>query len=148
MIVQSSPTSPRTGSGTMAMETDERPADVERVADWDRQAKLLRAIAHPVRLTILEMLCERPHCVKHLNSLIPIAQPQLSQHMAALRKAELVACHACGPVRCYYIFRPTLVKKLIRLLGGEHSTKARDCDSIIREARQGWEQLEDCGQHE
>ena len=130
------------------MAIDERTADVGRDTDWKDQAKLLKTLAHPVRLLILEMLCERPHCVKHLNSLIPIAQPQLSQHMAALRKAELVACHACGPVRCYYIFRPTLVKKLIRLLGAEHPTKKRDCDSIVREARRGWEQLEECGQHE
>ncbi len=130
------------------MAIDEQTAEVERGTDWSERAKLLKSIAHPVRLLILEMLCERPHCVKHLNSLIPIAQPQLSQHMAALRKAELVARHACGPVRCYYILRPTLVKKLIRLLSAEHAAKERDCNSIVREARQGWEQLEDCGQAE
>ena len=84
----------------------------------------------------------------YLNKLIPIAQPQLSQHMAALRKSELVACHSCGPVRCYYILRPTLVKKLVRLLLAEHPAKERDCTSIVREARQGWEQLEECGQAE
>ncbi len=130
------------------MAIDEQTVDTERRTDWKQQAKLLKVIAHPVRLLILERLCERPHCVKHLNSLIAIAQPQLSQHMAALRKAELVARHACGPVRCYYILRPTLVKKLIRLLVAEHPTKERDCGSIVREARQGWEQLEECGQAE
>ncbi len=128
------------------MAIDERTAGTERGIDWEEQSKLLKTIAHPVRLLILEMLCERPHCVKHLNSLIPIAQPQLSQHMAALRKSELVARHACGPVRCYYILRPTLVKKLIRLLSAEHPAKERDCTSIVREARQGWEQLEECEQ--
>lgn len=106
---------------------------------WQEQAKLLRVMAHPTRLAILETLCERPHCVKHLNSLIDVAQPHLSQHMAALRKAELVACHACGPVRCYYMLRPTLVKRMIRLLRQDHPTKQRDGRSVIREARRGWE---------
>jgi len=107
---------------------------------WQERAKLLRVMAHPVRLMILEKLCERPHCVKHLNSLISISQPQLSQHMAALRKDKLVACHACGPVRCYYILRPTLVKKLIGVLRQEHPIKKRDCRTVIRQSRQGWEE--------
>jgi len=115
------------------------PADTPPDAPWEEIASLLRAIAHPVRLTILERLCERPHCVKHLNSLIEISQPQLSQHIAALRGANLVASHACGPVRCYYIVRPTLVGALIRLLRQEHPVRDRDCEAVVEESRAGWE---------
>jgi len=106
---------------------------------WQQRAKLLGVMAHPVRLAILESLCERPRCVKHINSLISISQPQLSQHMAALRKVNLVACHACGPVRCYYILQPSLVKKLLQLLRQEHAIKQRDCRSVVREARREWD---------
>ncbi len=117
------------------MAKGELPVDIDGADFWADRAKLLRAMAHPVRLLILKTLCERPHCVKHLNSFISIAQPRLSQHMAALRKAKLVACQACGPVRCYYILRPTLVRKMIRLLQAEHAIKERDCCSVVREAR-------------
>ncbi len=110
---------------------------------WQQRAKLLRVMAHPVRLAILEALCERPHCVKHINSLIAIPQPHLSQHIAALRKVELVASHVCGPVRCYYILQPTLVKKLIGLLRQEHATRERKCEAVVREARRGWEAMEE-----
>lgn len=109
---------------------------------WGDHARLLRVMAHPVRLYILEKLCQRPHCVKHLNSLIDITQPQISQHMAALRKEKLVACHACGPVRCYYVSKPTLVKAVIELLRDNHEFLEMDCETIIAQARQGWE--EDC----
>ncbi|MBN2022421.1 MAG: winged helix-turn-helix transcriptional regulator [Pirellulales bacterium] len=107
-------------------------------------AALLRTMAHPVRLLILETLCERPHCVKHLNALIPIPQPHLSQHMAALRKADLVACHACGPVRCYYLLRPTLVRGLIDLLRVDHRSCRRERREVVEEARKSWE--DDCQQ--
>ena len=118
---------------------DEMPKqDVEK--SWREQASLLRVMAHPVRLAILEALCRRPHCVKHINSLLPVSQPQLSQHMAALRKENLVACHACGPVRCYYVLRPTLVKEMMRLLGQEHPVARQDCESVVEKAREGWEQ--------
>jgi len=106
-------------------------------APWQDRARLLRVLAHPARLAILELLCERPRCVKEINSLIPLAQAHLSQHMAALRKADLVASHACGTLRCYYILQPTLLRKLIPLLRQQHAVRKRDCDSIMQQARQG-----------
>ena len=100
---------------------------------WNDHARLLGAMAHPVRLAILEILCEQPRCVKHINALLPLSQPHLSQHLSALRKASLVASRACGSLRCYYVLRPTLVRELIRLLRQEHPLQERDCVSITRE---------------
>ena len=113
-------------------------APVEEMQDvWKGRAALLAVMAHPVRLKILEALCERPRCVKDINADLPLAQAQVSQHMAALRKAELVASHPCGTYRCYYIVRPTLVKKLIPLLKKEHPVRECDCSQILREAKRG-----------
>lgn len=104
---------------------------------WRDRASLLGVMAHPVRLSILETLCDRPRCVKEINATVPLGQAQLSQHMAALRKADLVASHACGTLRCYYIMRPTLVKKLIALLRQEHPVKEREGRAVIRAAKRG-----------
>ncbi len=92
-------------------------------------------MAHPVRLAILEALCDQPRCVKHINALVPLAQSRLSQHLSALRKANLVASLACGPLRCYYLLQPTLVKTLIWLLRQEHPVEKHDCVSIVRRRR-------------
>ena len=104
---------------------------------WKDRAALLTVMAHPARLSILEALCETPRCVKDINALVPLAQAQLSQHMAALCKANLVASHACGTLRCYYIVRPTLVKKLIPLLRRDHPLQQCDCRTILRAAKRG-----------
>jgi ArsR family transcriptional regulator, arsenate/arsenite/antimonite-responsive transcriptional repressor len=101
---------------------------------WTERASLLRAIAHPVRLMILEALCEGPLCVTDLNGLVAIPQPQVSQHMAALRKSGVVACHVNGPLRCYYITKPTLVKKLVQLLTADHPVRERDRSAVVRDA--------------
>ena len=103
---------------------------------WEEQARLLRVIAHPTRLLILEALAERSQCVKDLNSLVPIVQAQLSQHVAALRKAELIDCHANGALRCYYLLRPKLVRAMIRLLRQGHPPRPRGRESVLREIRQ------------
>ncbi|NMC19594.1 MAG: winged helix-turn-helix transcriptional regulator [Thermogutta sp.] len=102
---------------------------------WEERARLLRTIAQPIRLMILESLCEGPQCVADINALIAIPQPHLSQHIAALREAKLIACHVNGSLRCYYILKPTLVRRLIRLLSAEHAERERDRAAVIREAR-------------
>jgi len=109
--------------------------DARAHAPWDNRARLLRVMAHPTRLMILSALCERPHCVKDINLLVPIVQAHLSQHMAALRKAGLIDCHVCGPLRCYYVVRPTLVKKMLRLLSEDHPTRVRSRDAVVRASR-------------
>jgi ArsR family transcriptional regulator len=101
---------------------------------WQDRAKLLRAMAHPVRLMILETLCERPKCVKEINSLIPLVQAHLSQHITALRRAKLIDRHVSGSLRCYYVVRPTLVRPMMRLLSQEHLVRPQDRRAVVRAA--------------
>jgi len=119
-----------------AMEKGETVGDRGTKRAWMERARLLRVMAHPVRLMILEALADRSQCVKELNSLVPIVQPHLSQHMAVLRKAELVDCHAKGALRCYYLLRPALINRVIRLLREKHPPRRRSRASIVREIRQ------------
>lgn len=96
---------------------------------------MLRVIAHPIRLAILAALIQSSRCVKDLNALIPTTQPRLSQHMAALRNAELIDCHVDGPARCYYVLRPRLVRRLIGLINENHPPQPRERATVLREVR-------------
>jgi ArsR family transcriptional regulator len=104
-----------------------------RVESWREPAELLRLVAHPARLMILSLLCKKPQCVKDLNILVPIVQPHLSQHMAALRQARLVDFYTSGTLRCYYIIRPSLVQNLIALLKRNHPAQRRDRQRVLRQ---------------
>ena len=53
-------------------------------------AKLLKAMSNESRLMILCSLLGKEMTVGELNSVIPISQSALSQHLAELRKNELV----------------------------------------------------------
>ena len=104
---------------------------------WRKSAEMLRLISHPARLMILSLLCEGPRCVKDLNSLIPIVQPHLSQHIAALRRAQLVDFFSSGTLRCYYVVRPSLVRSLITLLQANHPVEKKDRTLVLRQSRRG-----------
>jgi DNA-binding transcriptional ArsR family regulator len=56
----------------------------------DARAELLKAMAHPVRLRILEELVADEECVCHLSALLRRSQPYVSQQLAALKEAGLV----------------------------------------------------------
>ena len=99
---------------------------------WDEKAKLLRIISHPIRLIILESLCNNVKCVKDINALITISQPQLSQHVAALRKAKLISSYPKGSLRCYFLTKPTLIKNLIKLLKKDHPVKIPDRSEVLK----------------
>ncbi len=57
----------------------------------DARAELLKAMAHPVRLRILEELVRDEECVCHLSALLRRSQPYISQQLAALKEAGLIA---------------------------------------------------------
>lgn len=54
-------------------------------------AELLKSMSNESRLMVLCTLLDKEMSVGELNEMIPLSQSALSQHLAALRKAGLVA---------------------------------------------------------
>ncbi len=98
---------------------------------WESAAGLLRTISHPVRLCVLEVLMEGPKSVAEVNEVVTVVQPNLSQHLAVLREAGLVASHADGPRRLYYLLRPTLIDELLELLTQDHPVRIRERGEVV-----------------
>jgi ArsR family transcriptional regulator len=91
--------------------------------DWDDSAKMLKYCAHPVRLQILKHLLGGPCCVQETMVHIAgkaLSQPNVSQHLLALKSAGLIDFRKNGAQRCYFICKPTLVIALMALLEEEH----------------------------
>jgi len=71
-------------------------------ADLVRTAQLAKALAHPVRIRILEILGGRKGCIcGGLVELLPLAQSTVSQHLRELREAGLIQGDVDGPRTCY-----------------------------------------------
>lgn len=58
---------------------------------YQAQAEFFRALGHPARIRVLELLSERPTAVHELLASIEIEASILSQHLSVLRRAGLVA---------------------------------------------------------
>jgi DNA-binding transcriptional ArsR family regulator len=98
---------------------------------WEDSAGLLRTVSHPVRLCVLDVLREGPKSVADINGVVDVVQPNLSQHLAVLREAGLVASHADGPRRLYYLLRPSFVEALLILLVEDHPSRQQPRAQVV-----------------
>ena len=67
---------------------------------YQAKAEFFRTLGHPARIRVLELLSEREHAVHELLDAIDIEPSNLSQQLAVLRRAGLVAqSRVAGEVR-------------------------------------------------
>lgn len=57
---------------------------------YEARARIAKAMAHPTRILILEVLQERDWCVCELTELVGADQSTVSKHLAVLKQAGLV----------------------------------------------------------
>ena len=57
---------------------------------------MFKAIAHPVRRSIIAMLSRSDHSVKEITAHFSMSQPAVSQHLRELKAARLVASRKVG----------------------------------------------------
>ncbi len=106
-------------------------------------SELLKALAHPTRLQILDELRKGTKCVTDMEDLLPAQQANVSQHLAVLRHAKLVNFVQDGAMRCYYVSRPSLVNGVFSLLGRDHPVVEKNKADIERE-RAGSSKVKEC----
>ncbi|PUU88001.1 MAG: ArsR family transcriptional regulator, partial [Halanaerobium sp.] len=70
----------------------------------EKEAELLKALAHPVRLIIVKGLMAEEGCnVSEMQQCLNIPQSTLSQHLAKLREADILNSERNGLERNYYV---------------------------------------------
>lgn len=102
----------------MAIIFEERTPEVQfpcPLSDKDaaKQAQLLYALAHPIRLQILSLLSryEGDVCVREIVENFTLEQPSISHHLGVLRRARLVDCRTKkGHWNYYHVIPETLAR--------------------------------------
>jgi DNA-binding transcriptional ArsR family regulator len=68
---------------------------------YQAKAELFRTLGHPVRVRVLELLQDGPRAVRELLAEIDVESSNLSQQLAVLRRAGLVASSRDGALVVY-----------------------------------------------
>ena len=86
-----------------------------QVDAYKAQADLLKALAHPTRLQILDILATEESCVCHMTTILDQRQPYVSQQLMKLRDAELVLDRREGVMMYYRLADPAMVEVIARM---------------------------------
>lgn len=80
------------------------------------RAQAVKALAHPTRLRIVDLLGSRTECsVSEIASALDEAQPTVSKHLSILRDAGFVQCRREGP-GAYYSLSSACGTELLRCI--------------------------------
>lgn len=80
----------------------------ERLVPMEVIERRLRALSHPVRLRLVRTLARSPHTTGELAGAWQLTAPEVSRHLAVLRKAELLVTERRGRYVYYALDAPAL----------------------------------------
>ncbi len=84
-------------------------------ARYRAEAEIFQALAHPVRLQLLDFLVERPRCACEIEPEFPLDQSTISRHLIALKRAGLVQARREG-VRVSYALSDRRIRRIRELV--------------------------------
>lgn len=94
---------------------------------YEKEAKLYKALMHPVRLAILDALRGGEQCVCHMEATFGYRQAYISQQLMVLKEAGLVEVRREGLNVYYRVIRPEIfaVMDSMRAVTGKRPKPAR-----------------------
>lgn len=93
-------------------------------------ADMARALSHPMRIKILEILAEKKTCIcGEIVDLLPLSQSTVSQHLKELKRAGFIRGEIEGPKTCYCL-NPETVEKSKKMFT-ELFSKVCQCGGLI-----------------
>ncbi len=84
---------------------------------YQLKAEFFKTLGHPVRIRVLELLAVREHAVAEMLPEVGVEAASLSQQLAVLRKANLVATRREGS-NVYYSLTHPQIAELLRVARG------------------------------
>jgi ArsR family transcriptional regulator len=83
------------------------------MARYKAQARVLKALAHPSRLLMVEELSRSERCVCELAELVGAEMPTVSRHLSLLREAGIVEDDKRG-IQIFYRLKVPCVMKFFQ----------------------------------
>lgn len=85
------------------------------IKDYAKESELLKALAHPVRLKMVEGLMGRECNVTKMVAALKIPQSTVSQHLGVLKRRGIVEIRKDGVKTCYRVV-DSKVADIIKIL--------------------------------
>ena len=98
---------------------------VAEQTEYKAQARIIKALAHPTRLFIVDELSRGERCVCELTDRIGVEMPTVSRHLSQLKNAGLVEDEKRGTQVFYRLRVPCVLNffKCVQAVQAAHDAK-------------------------
>jgi DNA-binding transcriptional ArsR family regulator len=96
------------------------------------KARFFKALAHPIRVRLVELLVERERSVQELQAMLGLDQSSVSQHLGVLRAHQVVSARKEGAT-VRYALRDPLVGDLLGVARRIFSNHLVGTQDMLRE---------------
>jgi ArsR family transcriptional regulator len=76
------------------------------IAIYEAKALIIKAMAHPTRLLMIEALSKQEHCVCELTDMVGVDTSTISKHLSVLKNAGIVEDEKRGQMVFYRLIMP------------------------------------------
>ena len=92
-------------------------------ADYKAKAEIIKALAHPTRLFIVEELSRGERCVNELTDMIGVEMPTVSRHLSQLKSVGILEDEKRGS-QVFYRLRVPCVLNFFKCVQAVQKNKA------------------------
>ncbi|MEI7771787.1 MAG: metalloregulator ArsR/SmtB family transcription factor [Chloroflexales bacterium] len=100
----------------------------------EQSAAIFKALAHPTRIAILDLLRYGEECVCHMEAILGKRQAYISQQLAILRAAQIITDQRDGMNIFYRVVRPEIYALLDAARAASGASIAAQAMPIRRES--------------
>jgi ArsR family transcriptional regulator len=93
-------------------------------AEYKAHARIIKALAHPTRLFIVDELSRGERCVFELTDMIGVQMPTVSRHLGLLRNVGILEDEKRG-AQVFYRLRAPCVLNFFKCIEAMHKTRGK-----------------------
>jgi ArsR family transcriptional regulator len=101
--------------------------DAENQTSYEARARILKALAHPSRLFMVDVLSRGERCVRELTKMVGADMSTVSKHLSVLKAAGILADEKRG-MQVYYSLRIPCVMRFFDCVSEVLTSRTADRD--------------------
>ncbi len=105
--------------------------DKKTLALFEARARVVKAMAHPTRLFIVDQLSKQERCVCELTDMIGADTSTVSKHLSILKNAGIVSIDKRGS-QVFYQLRVPCILNFFGCVEGVLKSSARDQMQVVK----------------
>ena len=104
--------------------------DGKKVRLYERQAEIAKAVAHPLRIAVIDFLTDGERCVCEIAGHVGSERSNISRHLAVMVHAGVLTCRKDG-LKVFYDLKTPCVAQCLSCITRVVKQQARDNEKLL-----------------